>query len=490
MASFRVTSQHTVVISDIHLSEAEPGTGLWMRYRQREFSPDREIADMLGALSSEVRREALTLVLNGDVFDLDAPRVVGEESVFHDLPRDAEHAVPAVRAILDDHPLFVEALAGVLRDGHRVIFIAGNHDVQLTLTEVRDAITARLVDAALERGARVSRERLAAQIGFRSWFHHTDDGIVIEHGSQYDPYCCYRYPMAPFSKDSRQIQPTMGSLATRLLASRLGYFNPHVDSSCMLSAVGYVGHWARYYLFSRRSLAFVWISGAVRTVLELVRCRDRGTRARHRANILACARETGASPRLIAAHARLFARPAEDRLGQVARSLRLDLLALVTAAALFCALWLMLAPRNYVAAAALLPALVVVYQLLSPKFSIERTWRRVRRAARKVAEIHGARAVVFGHTHHPEGRWQGGVFFGNTGSWSAAFCDIACTEPLYRERPLVWLTSDGSRELRGGLCSWQEGRFVWPASETPRHHRRDDDAAVLQVLTTPRGGNA
>ena len=54
---------------------------------------------MLTALLGIVRRgsgtgarDALTLVLNGDVFDLDAPRVVGNESVFHDLPRNAEHA--------------------------------------------------------------------------------------------------------------------------------------------------------------------------------------------------------------------------------------------------------------------------------------------------------------------------------------------------------------------------------------------------------------
>src|SRR5207245_2579197 len=56
-----------------------------------------------------VRGEALTLVLNGDVFDLDAPRVVNSKSVFHDHPRDAVHAVPSMRAILDDHPLFVDA---------------------------------------------------------------------------------------------------------------------------------------------------------------------------------------------------------------------------------------------------------------------------------------------------------------------------------------------------------------------------------------------
>src|SRR5690349_15922172 len=110
---------HTVAISDIHLCELEPTAGLWMRYRQAPYSPDGEIAAMLDALRGEIRkgtggsgglhtqRDELTLVLNGDIFDLDAPRVIDNESVVHDLPRTAEHAVPAMEAILRDHPVFV-----------------------------------------------------------------------------------------------------------------------------------------------------------------------------------------------------------------------------------------------------------------------------------------------------------------------------------------------------------------------------------------------
>ena len=66
--------------------------------------------------------------------------------------------------------------------------------------------------------------------------------------------------------------------------------------------------------------------------------------------------------------------------------------------------------------------------------------------------------MVFGHTHSPEGLWENGVFFGNTGSWSAAYRDVACKEPLYDERPLIWLTSDGG-DLTGGLSAWKPGQF-------------------------------
>src|SRR5262245_38676186 len=101
---------HTVAISDIHLCELEPTDGLWMRYRQAPYSPDAEVASMLDALREEMKRlppgrtrafdrNELTLVLNGDIFDFDAPRVIDRKSVFHDLPRSAEHAVPVMEAI-------------------------------------------------------------------------------------------------------------------------------------------------------------------------------------------------------------------------------------------------------------------------------------------------------------------------------------------------------------------------------------------------------
>src|SRR5262249_27657673 len=152
------------------------------------------------AARAKVRGDELCLVLNGDVFDFDAPRVVDGESVFHDLPRTAEHAVPAITAILDDHAVFVAALGRVLADGHEVAFVSGNHDVLLALPEVRAVIVDRLI-ASLPPPARPAAR---SRILFRAWFHLTADGIVLEHGHQYDSYCAHRYPMAPFCADQKR----------------------------------------------------------------------------------------------------------------------------------------------------------------------------------------------------------------------------------------------------------------------------------------------
>jgi UDP-2,3-diacylglucosamine pyrophosphatase LpxH len=443
-----------------------------MRYRQRSYSPGTEIAAMLDSLRERVRGDELSVVLNGDIFDFDAPRVVDHESVFHNLPRTAEYAVPMIAAILNDHEPFTAALGRVLADGHTVVFVSGNHDVQLTLDEVRGLVRARLVDAALAASGdapKATREELGARVLFRAWFHKTRDGVVLEHGNQYDAYCSYRYPMAPFGSAPGEIQPTMGSLATRLLISRMGYFNPHVDGSFMLSGFGYLMHWARYYLFSRRSLAIVWAVGAIRTIVTLILRRDPAREGRRRANIQAAVRETAVPVHEVARHARLFERPAEDRLGLVVRELWVDRIGLLglTLLAGIMSLWLL--PGFLKLLALAVPSVLFVYEMRTPKLPLGETWRRVNRAARRVARIHRARAVVFGHTHHPHGAWKDGVFFGNTGSWSAAFRDVACTVPLYEERPLVWLTSDDDLrgELRGGLMAWKSGRFIArPMSES------------------------
>ncbi|MCS6898647.1 MAG: metallophosphoesterase [Myxococcales bacterium] len=451
---------HTVVISDIHLCELEREQGLWMRYRQRPYCPDDELVAMLAELRRRVRGDSLTLVLNGDIFDLDAPRVLHETSRFHDLPRDAVNSVPMLAAILDDHPEFVCALGEVLAEGHTLVFIAGNHDIQLTLPELRDLLRTRLVEAAYAAGAAAD---VAGRVVFRAWFHRTEDGVVIEHGHQYDSYCSYRYPVAPFGRAPGVIQPTVGSLTSRLLTSRMGFFNPHVDGSFMLSALGYLGHWARHYLFSRHSLVFSWVMGSIRTMLELIRSRHALDPARLAADIQEASRETGVPEDKVWAHALLFVPPAEDRLGRVLRELWLDRLALVPLAALLALLGFRLAPGGYaLLGAALGPALFASYELLTPKPTLDETWRSVQQRVRQVARIHGASAVIFGHTHHSDARWEEGVFHGNSGSWSAAFLDIACTRPLESARPVIWLRNHSGR-LVGGMARWRKDHFEFPA---------------------------
>jgi UDP-2,3-diacylglucosamine pyrophosphatase LpxH len=452
--------RHTVVISDIHLCEVEPGTSAWMRYRQRHCLPDADIGRMLDALCLRVGNDPMTLILGGDIFDFDAPRVIDGVSQFHDLPRTAEHAVPAMAAILDDHPLFVDAVARVLRQGHDVVFISGNHDAVLTLPEVRSLLAARIADAALAGTcpSLLAYHTLRARIFFRAWFHLTPDQILVEHGHLYDPYCAFRYPMAPYLDDGREIVPTIGSIGTRVLVARLGYFNPHVDRSFNLTKAGYAWHWVRYYLFTRRSIVWFWVYGVTSIMTRIVRARQRPNRAWARSNLVACVRETGARLLATARHARLLETPADD-IFSIARDLWVDrVIVFLGSAALgitlgvqqglpWGLLWL------------LLPfAVFPLYNRFAPKPRLAESWERVTNVMHRLARVHRARAVIFGHTHHPAGTWEDGTFYGNSGSWSAAV-STESGELLVDERPLVWLRTNDEGEISGGLYTWTHGMF-------------------------------
>ncbi len=253
----------------------------------------------------------------------------------------------------------------------------------------------------------------------------------------------------------------MGSLTTRNLVSRMGFFNPHVDGSYMLSGVGYLTHWARYYLFSRHSLVRSYAHGAARTLAQLILRRFPASRARARENLLAAARETGTRLRQVARHARFFDAPAEDRLRTVIREFWVDRIALLGLTVVLGLFFFLLAHGPFMAGAAVAPALFITYELSVPKPPLDETWRRVQRAGRRVARVYKARAVVFGHTHRPAGEWVDGVFYGNTGTWSPAFKDLECTQPIAEKRPVVWLTSDGpDRPMTGGLLMWNGAEIV------------------------------
>jgi UDP-2,3-diacylglucosamine pyrophosphatase LpxH len=458
---------HVVVISDIHLCELEPHDGLWMRYRQRPFSPAPEVEKMLEHLCQEVRRDpsgSLTLVLNGDIFDFDAPRVVDGQSTFHDEPRDDAHAAPAMEAILRDCPQFVRGLARVLAAGHRVVFVSGNHDAQVTLPGVRDVLRRHILDAAAPRSDE-SREVLSERLAFRAWFYKTADGVLVEHGHQYDPYCSFHYPVAPFHRDTHHIQPTLGSLATRLMTSRMGYFNPHVDVTYERDALGYFQHWKQYYAFSERAIARPWMRGALRTFFSLLRSRDHGSDERRAAHVREAAEECGVDEALVEAHMALFASPIEltDR-RRVARELWIDRLTGVSTSLAVAGAWLALAPAALWPVALVGAAGFAAYELSVPKSRVRDRWADVDARAKDLARLHGARAVVFGHTHHPHGRWEDGTFLANGGSWSAAYYDVECTQPVFPKRPMVWLQADGDA-LKGGLVAWT-GRDFEPVVVT------------------------
>ena len=460
-------------MSDVHLSQAHPDDErdpLWMRYRRRAFHPDAEFAALVDRLLADHGDDAIELVFNGDVLDFDAPWVKGGESSFDEVPPTDADSAAHVKRILADHTTWFGAAARLLARGHRVLFMSGNHDVELCFPGVRAAIREELARLARLDAPHAEAPPVAddvhARVVFRTWFHVTGDRVYLEHGSQYDVFNNWRHATLPLTREHDAIHPNLGKLAFRRTGSRMGYFNPYYEETFYISPVKTLFHFLRFYAFGRRHIARTFASGAFTTLADILHERSR-YRADHIAEANArAAEETGAPLAVIEATHALGARPAEATMLPIARELWVDRIA-------YGALSAILALAALAVGGALVAAIVigvllvaiVVYEIAMPKPDI-RTYDSAPPEVTRILDIHGVRAMCLGHTHRPFGRWDArGRFYGNSGSWCPGFLDPLCEKPVLDGRPFLWLTTEGAR-IWGGLHWWRGGAIVADAESS------------------------
>jgi UDP-2,3-diacylglucosamine pyrophosphatase LpxH len=241
--------ENLLVISDVHLGEDIVFEG-----------PDH-LGDYIRALNRELagfvahhRRNPVDgrrwhLLINGDMFDFvkvslrpepeESPeplsrRKVDEKSL-RSVPNTSENVVWKLERIIEIHrPLFKE-LAAFLLDGHRITIIEGNHDAEFYFPEVREALRQNLVRLAEQQHRRERRSddfdavQVAGRLAFREWFEANPGRYHIEHGHQYDEYSSFEYQLAPWDAEGA---PT---LATPLSHRAAPYFQQY---SAEFTAVG------------------------------------------------------------------------------------------------------------------------------------------------------------------------------------------------------------------------------------------------------------
>ena len=393
--------RYTLIVSDVHLSTVVRVPGAFLPYRRTEHLPDAELAKVLSRAAHQAAadRAELEVVLNGDLFDLDAPPPEQDPSNNQDTYEDQRTAGPAARlmsAIMEDHPIVTEALGRVLSSGGRVVVIPGNHDSQLAFPAVRAALTNALTQAS---------KSPRSQIIFRNWFHRTLDGVHIEHGHPYDPTCTMEYMGAPADG---QLEDTVGSVTSHYVPLLLSHVNPYASDP-----LGDLPDDLRGVLKACLSGGPCTLPGYGATVarylrqLLLVRPSDpEGVRdPRWLAEV---ARENAVPLEVVTAHRKLFAPKADGRL--LSRTLTRD--------------------HDYG----------------------KDTDQRLRSAMLRIAALYNARGVVMGHTHAPFASARPGVWFANSGSWTPTV-GRADAGPL---GSFIWIASDGPH-LAGQL------RHVWPS---------------------------
>lgn len=153
--------EQALVISDVHLA-AESGL----------FQADEQLAEFLRFVRTNFRR--CHLFLNGDIFDF----LVGADDPELNLDAATRKAV----SIIDAHKAVFNELSLLAKSkDHHLVFLSGNHDPELALPSVREAIEEKLRADPLSAPKWLTNgEAALCEVG--------QARVLIEHGDQYDEW--------------------------------------------------------------------------------------------------------------------------------------------------------------------------------------------------------------------------------------------------------------------------------------------------------------
>jgi UDP-2,3-diacylglucosamine pyrophosphatase LpxH len=195
-----------VILSDLHLAEGKKkATGQISRFEGFLF--DLPFERLLAHLRerAEQRDHLWTLVFNGDLIDFlrvtsvpdpkrpprGLPNITPTKQKYG-LGASAAESKWQLERVVEGHPVFFRALARFLLEGHRVVIIKGNHDVNWFWPEVRyrfmelmEAFVREIDIPGPQADQRVSDA--LDRLGFRSWSIYAKKLLYVEHGNQYDP---------------------------------------------------------------------------------------------------------------------------------------------------------------------------------------------------------------------------------------------------------------------------------------------------------------
>lgn len=471
-----------VVMSDLHMGRGKnPDTG---RFHSLEaFFYDDDFARFCRWLCSQAASRELPfkLVFNGDVFDL---LRIEPEPLDAATPRERrfgatlgpEQAAQVVSQILAGHPRFVEGVATVLLAGHQVVFLPGNHDVELQWAPVQDAVRAAVLNSVLARGgeARVAEGLLR----FEPWFHHEAGRVWIEHGSQYDPECSFKswlrggLTQVEVSVDEAEQDFPLGNFFQRYLYNAFGGITFIVPSTRANA------RYMKWLLFNQpRTLFRVGVSHlpfAFQLLRRMVQkdgpARD-AMRRTHQAELDELATSSGLSERLRTVEGFKNVNAVSEAVRAIVRQTVVAVASVMAVAFFGAGLWFAgFHAINQLGAGFGLKALLFLalnfFFIVAAASGLAYALLRqpgpesappLRRAAARIAEQLDVAVVSFGHTHdesvsplHYGGKR---AWYFNTGTWIAVFSHDVL---IPRER--VQFTFLRIRGNEGELLHWSPGR--------------------------------
>lgn len=360
-----------------------------------------------------------------------------------------EKSLFKIRTIFDEHQKFVNSLRQFILNGHKVVIIPGNHDVELHFPNVQKEIRDIL---------NLPEERQEGLV-FTGWFYISNQDTLIEHGHQQDPYCVCENPLNPFLLDYNELSVRLpfGNVACRYMMNGLGLFNPHVEKNYIMSVSGYIKFFFKYLITTQPLIMWTWLWGSIATLWHVTVDRFATPYKGIISNeelVNRAAEKSQATPTMVRRLEELFVVPAVNNPLLIAKELWLDRLFLITF--MFAVFYfIVLTLKTYLDIS--LFWIFVPFLLFLPFFlfyarsvnSLVSEYKEPDETLlSRQAEITQVKRVVYGHTHIPRHEFYGFVEHLNSGTWSPAFTNVECTESSERNM-YVWITpQDGNSAQR------------------------------------------
>lgn len=461
----------TIIISDLHLADAEPPhprNPLWKRFKRKKYFIDRSFKDFLEEIQKKTPNK-IELILNGDIFDFDSvTEIPPKKRPFRvnwlekkcGLNSEEQKSRYKISVILRDHDVWVDALRGFLLNGNRVIFVIGNHDMELHWPGVQEDILHTL-DVPHE---------FRQNVRFCEWFYISNKDTLIEHGNQYDAYCVCSNPVHPLVREGFGVfvRLPFGNLAGRYMVNNMGLINPHVESNYIMGLGQWLVFFFKYFIRVQPQIAWTWFWTAGVTLFLsigeglLPAIKDPLTTEARVENI---ASKANAAPYMVRALRELHEHPAIFSPIKILQELWLDR-ALLLGALLFVSFWIfsvlnLITPVSiyWFVGIFLVFFPLLIYYAASVKSDVYAFQDKAIENIPIAAQITKVSRVIHGHTHRPIHSEVQGVEVANTGTWSPAFKDPKCMEK-YSIECFAWIKpkSDGlSREVK--LMVWKNHSF-------------------------------
>lgn len=434
-----------IIFSDVHLGadlvqHARPWTLSKLRKVKRI---DRELSSMLDYYRTRATPgRNWRLVIAGDLVDFIGMAIapagttlttpLNDEEHSHGLGSAQDHAAEKMRAVAKRHDLIFRKLAEFIADGHSLVLIRGNHDVDFYW----DAAKAAFVDALVERCESLTNntEQTLAfrqRIEFSPWFYYVEGLLYVEHGHQYDETCSYEHILAPISPtDAKRIRWSISDVLLRYVVRPTpGFGSEGHDNRTMVHymklgmAMGITGCARLIYRFfsAIAHLYGIWSTQFHRDAA--------GVHVEHERRLTKLSQRFRIGGKKLRELAALSAMPVTGRFFPLMRAVFLD----GVLGVMFCALSIVAlsvtntVPWHGLVAVALLQ--VAGLYLWAKSSKVHDAVDAVRRGATRVAQLLPTPFIVMGHTHAPTMEAVAeGVTYVNLGSWAHDDLDGPATE--------------------------------------------------------------